>query len=169
MYCSHLLHPYHHVRPPIPLHPSDAFILYSNNTPKLIPSKSEHISSNIPHHRMNIPNPFNSVFTMPITRMKLVPEKFHEDFHKVKEFITHYERLCTQNNVTSDIEKCETVLHYCSKRKKQTIMNIPSFIFKSWGHFREDILQLYDADLDTRRYKVKDVRNFSKKQKSKKI
>jgi hypothetical protein len=30
-------------------------------------------------------------------------------------------------------------------------------------------LRLYDADLDTKRYKVKDVRIFSKKQKSKKI
>jgi len=30
-------------------------------------------------------------------------------------------------------------------------------------------LRLYDADLDTRRYKVKDVRIFSKKQKEKRI
>ena len=28
---------------------------------------------------------------------------------------------------------------------------------------------MYDADLDTRRYKVSDVRNFSKKHKAKKI
>jgi hypothetical protein len=118
---------------------------------------------------MNISNPFNSVLTMPIPGTKLAPEKFRGDFHKVKEFIQHYERLCTQNNVTSDIEKCETVLRYCSKREKQTIMNIPSYTSRSWGRLREDILRLYDADLDTRRYKVKDVRNFSKKQKSKKI
>src|SRR6202044_2434343 len=44
-----------------------------------------------------------------------------------------------------------------------------SFRAKSWGRLREDILRLYDADLDTRRYKVKDVRNFSKKQKTRKI
>ena len=117
----------------------------------------------------NFPNPFNSVLTMPIPGTKLAPEKFRGDFHKVKEFIQHYERLCTQNNVTSDTEKCETLLRYCSKREKQTIKNISSFRAKSWGRLREDILRLYDADLDTRRYKVKDVRNFSRKQKTKKI
>ena len=119
--------------------------------------------------RMNITSPFNSILTMPIPGTKLAPEKFRGDFHKVKEFIQHYERLCAQNNVTSDAEKCETVLRYCSKREKQTIKNIPSFTAKSWGRLREDILRLYDADLDTRRYRVKDVRNFSKKQKGKRI
>ena len=122
-----------------------------------------------PQYRMNIPNPFNSVLTMPIPGTKLAPEKFRGDFHKVKEFIQHYERLCAQNNVTLDTEKCETLLRYCSKREKQTIKNIPSFTSRSWGRLREDILRLYDADLDTRRYKVKDVRNFSKKQKGKSI
>jgi len=119
--------------------------------------------------RMNITSPFNSILTMPIPGTKLAPEKFRGDFHKVKKFIQHYERLCAQNNVTSDAEKCETVLCYCSKREKQTVKNIPSFTAKSWGHLREDILRLYDTDLDMRRYRVKDVRNFSKKQKSKQI
>jgi hypothetical protein len=112
---------------------------------------------------------FNSVLTMPIPGTKLAPEKFRGDFHKVKDFIQHYERLCAQNNVTNDAEKCETLLRYCSRREKQTIKNIPSFVSKSWGRLREDILKLYDADLDTTRYKVKDIRNFSKKQKGKRI
>src|SRR6267154_619378 len=114
-------------------------------------------------------NAHYSVLTMPIPGTKLAPEKFRGDFHKVKEFIQHYERLCIQTNVVLDLEKCETILRYCSKREKQTIKNIPSFISGSWGRLREDILRLYDADLDTRRYKVKDVRNFSKAQKMKKI
>jgi hypothetical protein len=125
--------------------------------------------SSAPRYRMNITNPFNSVLTMPIPGTKLAPEKFRGDFHKVKEFIQHYERLCAQNNVSNDTEKCDTLLRYCSKREKQTIKNMSSFWKKSWGCLREDILRLYDADLDTRRYKVKDVRNFSKKQKVKKI
>ena len=87
----------------------------------------------------------------------------------MKEFIHHYERLCAQNNVTNDAEKCEMVLRYCSKREKQTIKNISGYAEKSWGRLRENILRLYDADLDTRRYKVKDVRNFANKQKEKKI
>lgn len=110
-----------------------------------------------------------SVLTMPIPGTRLAPEKFRGDFHKVKEFVQHYERLCVQNNVTLDTEKCETILRYCSKREKQTIMNIPSYITRDWNRLRSDVLKLYDADLDTKRYKVKDVRDFSKKHKGKHV
>jgi len=111
----------------------------------------------------------NSVLTMPIPGTKLAPEKFRGDFHKVKEFVQHYERLCIQNNVTLDKEKCETLLRYCSKREKQTIKNIPSFNTGNWSKLRSDVLKLYDADLDTKRYKVKDIRSFSRRQKAKTI
>src|ERR1700733_2834092 len=143
--------------------------LLSENIPTFTRTIPEPVS--LPPQRMStsFPNPFNSVLTMPIPGTKLAPEKFRGDFHKVKEFIQHYERLCAQNNVTADTDKCDTLLRYCSKREKQTIKNISSFRAKSWGRLREDILRLYDADLDTRRYKVKDVRNFSRKQKTKKI
>src|ERR1700729_4383096 len=141
-------------------HPTSHTHVQDNTAP--LPSNILRVSGNGAHVS-------NSVLTMPIPGTKLAPEKFRGDFHKVKEFVQHYERLCIQNNVTSDAEKCETVLRYCSKREKQTIKNISSFRSKSWGRLREDILRLYDADLDTRRYKVKDVRNFSKKQKTRKI
>src|ERR1700729_2154595 len=141
--------------------------LHTNTIPNHTDTQT--IPLQLPSMNPNFPNPFNSILTMPIPGTKLAPEKFRGDFHKVKEFIQHYERLCAQNNVTSDTEKCETLLRYCSKREKQTIKNISSFRSKSWGRLREDILRLYDADLDTRRYKVKDVRNFSKKQKTRKI
>jgi hypothetical protein len=48
-------------------------------------------------------------------------------------------------------------------------MNIPSFGTKKWERLRFDILKLYDADLDTKKYKVRDVRSFSRKHKQKKI
>lgn len=110
-----------------------------------------------------------SVLTMPIPGTKVAPEKFRGDFHKVKEFVQHYERLCLQHNVTLDTERCETILRYCSKRERQTIMNIPSFIAHDWNRLRADVLKLYDADLATKRYKVRDVRNFSRKQKGKHV
>src|SRR6202790_4034349 len=145
----------------------------SLSTPSTTPPPHRYPTSAFPamnQPRMNsYPSLFNSVLTMPIPGTKLSTEKVRGNFHKVKDFVHHYERLCAQNNVTDDAEKCETLLRYCSKREKQTIKNIPSFVSKSWGRLREDILKLYDADLDATRYKVKDVRNFSKKQKGKKI
>ena len=127
--------------------------------PPFITSRTTNQSSNSP----------KSVLSMPIPGTKLAPEKFRGDFHKVKEFIQHFERLCIQNNVTLDREICETLLRYCSKREKQTIKNMPSYNTRIWSKLREDILRLYDADLDTKRYKVKDVRLFSKRQKNRKI
>jgi len=133
----------------------------SISTPPSVPVVPRHTT-----HGSHLPN---SVLTMPIPGTKLAPEKFRGDFHKVKEFVQHYERLCIQNNVALDKEKCETLLRYCSKRERQTIQNIPSFGTQVWSRLRADILRLYDADLDTKRYKVRDVRVFSQKQKIRKI
>jgi len=141
-------------------HPSDHIQVQDSMPPP--PSTAWRVSGNGTH----VPN---SVLTMPIPGTKLAPEKFRGDFHKVKEFVQHYERLCIQNNVTSDQEKCETLLRYCSKREKQTIKNIPSFNTSNWSKLRSDMLKLYDADLDTKRYKVKDIRSFSRNQKAKSI
>src|ERR1700729_3643862 len=141
-------------------HPTSHTHVQDNTAP--LPSNILRVSGNGAHVS-------NSVLTMPIPGTKLAPEKFRGDFHKVKEFIQHYERLCIQNNVTSDQEKCETLLRYCSKREKQTIKNIPSFTTPNWSKLRSDMLKLYDADLDTKRYKVKDIRNFSRTQKAKRI
>jgi hypothetical protein len=146
---------------------TDNFFTDTTSTPQTIMPPAANIQSRMRKH--SYVNPFNSALTMPIPGTKLAPEKFRGDFHKVKEFIQHYERLCVQNNVTLDEEKCDMLLRYCSRRERQTIQNIRSFKAKSWGRLREDILGLYDADLDTKRYKVKDVRNFSKKQKERKI
>jgi hypothetical protein len=174
----------------IPTAPSPA---YEQSTPHITPFNDDQFSvgptysqDQIPDHRPlghtqtrdNTPFPLstgmrthisNSVLTMPIPGTKLAPEKFRGDFHKVKEFVQHYERLCIQNNVTLDKEKCETLLRYCSKREKQTIKNIPSYNTLIWSKLRSDMLKLYDADLDTKRYKVKDIRSFSKKQKARRI
>ena len=174
----------------IPTAPSPA---YEQSTPHITPFNDDQFSvgpsynqDQNPDHRPlghtqirdNTPFPLstgmrthisNSVLTMPIPGTKLAPEKFRGDFHKVKEFVQHYERLCIQNNVTLDKEKCETLLRYCSKREKQTIKNIPSYNTLIWSKLRSDMLKLYDADLDTKRYKVKDIRSFSKKQKARRI
>jgi len=111
------------------LSPDSPDSLNINTTPH---SDTQTIPLQLPNMNPNLPNPFNSVLTMPIPGTKLTPEKFRGDFHKVKEFIQHYERLCAQNNVNLDVEKCETLLRYCSKREKQTVKNIPSFVAKSW-------------------------------------
>jgi hypothetical protein len=106
---------------------------------------------------------------MPNPGTKLAPQKFRGDFCTVTDFIQHYKRLCIQCDVTSDAEKCETVLHYCSRREKDTISNMPSYVAQHWPQLRADILRLYDADGDTRQYRVSDVRNFVRRHKTRSI
>ena len=144
-----------------------------NQIPESCPTGHIQVPNNMPPTVLRVSrngtHASNSVLTLPIPGTKLAPEKFRGHFHKVKEFIQHYERLCIQNNVTSDQEKCKTLLRYCSKREKQTIKNIPSFNTSNWSKLHSDMLKLYHADLDTKRYKVKDIRSFSRRQKAKKI
>jgi len=71
--------------------------LHTNTIPNHTDTQT--IPLQLPSMNPNFPNPFHSVLTMPIPGTKLAPEKFRGDFHKVKEFIQHYERLCAQNNV----------------------------------------------------------------------
>lgn len=114
-----------------------------------------------------INNSVNSILTMPNPGSKLAPEKFRGDFHKVADFLAHFERLCAQHNVTDDEEKCKAVLRYCSRKERQTIKNMESFIAGNWAQLHSAILNLYDADLDTKRYRVKDIKRFVSKRRTK--
>ena len=151
-----------------PIHLDNSSFLFQNPiTPSVLQLPNP--TNFIPNMAYVHPNPVTSVLTMPNPGTRLAPEKFRGDFDKVKEFIQYYERLCAQNNVTLDAEKCETLLRYCSKRERETIKNIPSYVTPNWNRLKADILKLYDADLDTKRYTIKDVREFSKKHKEKEI
>lgn len=114
-------------------------------------------------------DPPNSVLTMPIPGTKLAPEKFRGDFHKVQDFLQHYERLCVQHKVTDQKEICETILRYCSRRERQTIRALPPYHARSWPELRQAIMTLYDADLDTRRFRVRDLKTLMKRYQAKKI
>jgi hypothetical protein len=113
--------------------------------------------------------PIHSVLTMPIPGTKLAPEKFRGDYSKVKDFIEHYDRLIIQHSVLTHKERCETIRRYCGRREKETIMNIPSYSIPDWTRLREDILKVYDADRDTKRYTIKDVMKFVRRKQRRRI
>jgi hypothetical protein len=106
---------------------------------------------------------------MPIPKTKLAPETFRGDYSKVKEFIEHYDRLILQHNVLTHKDRCETITRYCGRREKETIKNIPSYSTPDWTRLREDILKVYDADRDTKRYTLKDVMMFAKRKQKQRI
>ena len=110
-----------------------------------------------------------SILTMPIPGSKAAPKKFKGDFSEVKKFIKHYEKLCDYNQVTSEKDKCETVTQYTSRHVSEFIEGLSSYEDSDWDQLKADILKYYDADLDTKRYKRKDLLSYVKTMRGKKI
>jgi hypothetical protein len=101
--------------------------------------------------------PGNSILTMPLPDTKSAPERFKGRYTRIKPFLTHYELLLEQNNVISDKDKCELVTRYCSRKVTEFIQALPSHTEKRWTKLKEDLLKYYDADLDNKKYRIKDL------------
>src|ERR1700735_2114531 len=106
---------------------------------------------------VNLTVPGNSILTMPLPDTKPARERVRGRDSKIKSFLTHYELLLEQNNVISDKDKCELVTRYCSRKVTEFIQALPSHTEKRWTKLKEDLLKYYDADLDNKKYRIKDL------------
>ena len=113
--------------------------------------------------------PANSILTMPLAETKFAPEKFSGRYNKIKPFLIHYELLLEQNNVLSDKDKCELVSRYCSRKVTEFIQALPTYSEKKWDKLKEDLLKYYDADLDNKKYRTRDLVKMVKECKEKKL
>jgi hypothetical protein len=120
-----------------------------------------HHGSNLPSHciSVNYANPRHEVGT----------RKFKGEYNYVSRFIQHYERLCDQNNVTLDKEKCETITQYCSKKVGEFIEALESYFKEDWTQLKKDLLKFYDNDRSSKRYRQKDIVAYTEDTKLKKI
>ncbi|KIJ58678.1 hypothetical protein HYDPIDRAFT_33946 [Hydnomerulius pinastri MD-312] len=110
-----------------------------------------------------------TVANLPYPGSKNAPTKFKGDYTKVKPFIKHYERLLAQCSVTTDKEKCENITQYCSTRVSNFIEVLSDYVKPDWDKLKAAILKHFDADRDTKRYKVNNLLRFVKVQKEKPI
>src|ERR1700692_800308 len=110
-----------------------------------------------------------STLTMPNPGTKAAPAKFKGGFSEVKSFLKHYEKLCDYNNVASDTDKCESITQYMSRHVTEFVEGLASFRTPNWSKLKSDILKYYDADLDTKRYRRKDLISYVKTSRDKKI
>jgi hypothetical protein len=110
-----------------------------------------------------------SVLTLPNPGTKAAPAKFKGGFAEVKDFLKHYEKLCDYHNVSSEGEKCESITQYMSRHVSEFVEGLSSFRSHSWSKLKADILKYYDADLDTKRYRRKDLLSYVKTTRGKKI
>ena len=117
----------------------------------------------------NLTVPGNSILTMPLPETKAAPEKFRGRYNKIKSFLTYYELLLEQNNVLGEKDKCELVTRYCSRLVTEFIQALPSYSEKKWEKLKTDLLKYYDADLDNKKYKIRDLVKVVKESKEKKM
>ncbi len=87
----------------------------------------------------------------------------------VEPFLEAYERLCWRFNVTLERDQCDTVRQYCSREVVGVIEGLTSFRDGKWPGLTGELIHLYDADRNNRRYAMKDLKSFVKKQAKKKI
>jgi hypothetical protein len=104
-----------------------------------------------------------SILTLPNPGTKAAPAKFKGEFSEVKDFLKHYEKLCDYHNVS------ESITQYMSRHVTEFVEGLPSFRTCNWSKLKADILKYYDADLDMKHYRRKDLLSYVRTTRGKKI
>ncbi|KII82650.1 hypothetical protein PLICRDRAFT_120490, partial [Plicaturopsis crispa FD-325 SS-3] len=108
-----------------------------------------------------------SVLTMPLPGTRNAPRKFKGKSSETEEFLDIYDRLLRQNNITSNEDKCKSITQYCSSKVKSFVKALTSYQENRWDTLRQNLLDLYDADLATTKYRQKDLLKFVKESRAK--
>ena len=98
---------------------------------------------------------------MPTRGSRHAPQTFRGKFRKVERFIKHYERLLAQHNVTTEADKCEAILDYCSDSIADFIHGNQHYLQPDWKSLKEDILKYYDADRTHTMFTPEDLVEFA--------
>ncbi|TBU21913.1 hypothetical protein BD311DRAFT_782659 [Dichomitus squalens] len=96
---------------------------------------------------------------MPVEGTKLAPKLFKGEASEVEPFLRRYERLATLHNLTAK-ERCETVTDYCNRHVRETIEGFKAYHESNWDQLKADIRKYWNADLESKRFRVKDLEVF---------
>ena len=97
---------------------------------------------------------------LPFLGTKGAPKKFKGKSCEIDMFIRHYVRMISKYNLATEKEKVENITQYCSKAVRQCMEGLASYNTPDWANFSKDLRKFYEADKDSRRYKVKDLEAF---------
>ncbi|CDO69398.1 hypothetical protein BN946_scf184270.g1, partial [Trametes cinnabarina] len=100
-----------------------------------------------------------SVLEMPLEGSRYAPKKFQGHPSDIEPFLRKFERLAALNNLTNQ-EKCETVLDYCGRTVRETIEGFASYQNYDWDQLKKDIKIYWNADLESKRFRVADLEKF---------
>ncbi|KAH9846567.1 hypothetical protein C2E23DRAFT_684497, partial [Lenzites betulinus] len=103
-----------------------------------------------------------SVLDMPVEGSRRAPKCFRGEAADVEPFLRKYERLALSYHLTEQ-EKCETITDYCGRIIRETIEGFPSYQRGAWTQLKEDIRIHWNADLESKRFRIKDLQRFTGK------
>ena len=102
------------------------------------------------------------VNALPIQGKRDAPRTFKGSYDKVEEFLKTMEKLFARFEVTSESEKVEAILPYCSTKVQDFIRTTSGFTKPNWVTLRKDMMEYYDAERATRKYNPNDIWSFNK-------
>ena len=111
----------------------------------------------------NASSSIGGVVDMPLPGQKGAPKKFKGKHSDVLPFLYFYEHLCQKHHVISDNDKTESITQCCSRSVRKFMEGLPSYQSKKWLDFVKDIKKFYDAEKDTKRFKLRDLEKFAKR------
>ncbi|CAL1712335.1 unnamed protein product [Somion occarium] len=141
---------------PLTPSPSSSTLAFPPQNP--IPTHTTATAMTTPQHL--------GVIDLPIPGTKNAPKKFKGKYSEIKPFVQHYERLCLQKGVTDAQEKIENITQYCSRDAREFMEGLSSYKSGNWDQFTRDLLEFYDAERDSKRYRPKDLVIYVKNWKS---
>ncbi|KAI0632636.1 hypothetical protein C8Q77DRAFT_1058494, partial [Trametes polyzona] len=101
-----------------------------------------------------------SIMGMPVEGTKLAPKVFRGNPAEVETFLRRFERLALLHNLT-ERERCETVTDYCSRVVRETIEGFPAFRNGNWTQLKANIRVFWNADLESKRFRLRDLQAFA--------
>jgi hypothetical protein len=102
---------------------------------------------------------------MPIRGTRSAPRTFKGKYTAIERFLDHLDRLFLQHGVTSNSDKCKSILEYCSHNVRDFIQSCEHSHQgkEDWTRLRNELLKYYDAEKSTTRYRPSDLIEFVKK------
>ncbi|KAF8158653.1 hypothetical protein K438DRAFT_1620500, partial [Mycena galopus ATCC 62051] len=104
---------------------------------------------------------------LPHRGSKDAPRTFRGNYSDVQNFIDHYERVLKKCNITSEREKCESILMYCAVDVQYVIRTLEGYEVNRWAMLKRDILKHYDAERVYQKHKPVDVKRYVAKHREK--
>jgi hypothetical protein len=114
-----------------------------------------------PYSMHQTPRRHKTVYDIPVRGSKDAPKTFTGKYNEVRLFIDHFERLIKKCRISSDSDRCDLLMLYCSTDVQNIIRTLDGYEYRKWGVLRPQLLKFFDVDRVYQKYKLIDVKTYA--------